>query len=217
MIVNNESYSHTAKNTEEGQSNTQKMEGLQPPRLEESGDIVHGEPKALMQKESKRQKQKFKELQTTMTQWKTHKGKGDMNTPPPTKPTATFQNLMCPTGQALTHPAVGVLQEWATFVCPTQMGNSWTKEEIWEVLKRGPHQSALMPEAIAHFAEVAAEKVRTYQARIVAWEDIKDNPPRELKISPITVIPHKSKAFLSILDLSFRLKLKNGGGASVSQ
>ncbi len=82
-------------------------------------------------------------------------------------------------------------------------------------MKRGPHQSALTLEAIAHFAEEAAEKVRTNQARIVAWENIKDNPPKELKISPIAGIPHKLKEFHSILDLSFRLKLKNGGGAGI--
>jgi hypothetical protein len=89
--------------------------------------------------------------------------------------------------------------------------NPWTKEEIWEAVKRGPHQSAHTPEAITHFAEEAAEKMRTNQARIVAWDNIKDNPPRELKISPIVVMPHKSKAFCSILDSSFWLKLKNGG------
>ncbi len=38
-----------------------------------------------------------------------------------------------------------------------------------------------------------------------------DNPPKELKILPIVVITHKSKAFRSILDLSFCLRLKNGG------
>ena len=54
--------------------------------------------------------------------------------------------------------------------------------------------------------------MHTNQARIVAWDNIKDNPPRELEISPIAAIPHKSKAFCSILDLSFWLKLKNGGG-----
>jgi hypothetical protein len=68
-----------------------------------------------------------------------------------------------------------------------------------------------MPEAIAHFAEEAAEKVHTNQSCIMVWDDIKDNPPRELKISPITAIPHKSRAFCSILDLSFWLKLKIGG------
>ncbi len=46
---------------------------------------------------------------------------------------------------------------------------------------------------------------------MVAWNDIKDNPPPQLKVSPIAAIPHKSKAFRSILDLSFRLRLKNGG------
>jgi hypothetical protein len=35
--------------------------------------------------------------------------------------------------------------------------------------------------------------------------------PQKLKISPIAAIPHKSKDFRSILDLSFRLRLKNGG------
>jgi len=51
------------------------------------------------------------------------------------------------------------------------------------------------------------------QAKLVLclWDDIKDNPPPQLKISPIAAIPHKSKAFRSILDLTFSLRLKNGG------
>ncbi len=36
-------------------------------------------------------------------------------------------------------------------------------------------------------------------------------PPKELKISPIVAIPHKSKDFCSRLDLSFRLCLATGG------
>ena len=36
-------------------------------------------------------------------------------------------------------------------------------------------------------------------------------PPQELKISPIVAIPHKSKAYRSILDLLFWLWLKNRG------
>jgi hypothetical protein len=80
-----------------------------------------------------------------------------------------------------------------------------------EAVERGPHCSALTLDAIAHFAAEVAEKVRTDQAQIVQWEDIKENPPKELKISPIAAIPHKSKAYQSILDLSFWLHLKNGG------
>jgi hypothetical protein len=49
------------------------------------------------------------------------------------------------------------------------------------------------------------------QAKLVAWDSIKEAPPVELKISPIAAIPHKSKQFRSILDLSFHLQLKQGG------
>jgi hypothetical protein len=39
----------------------------------------------------------------------------------------------------------------------------------------------------------------------------KTTPPKEFKISPIAAIPHTPKDYQSILDLSFRLRLKNGG------
>ena len=118
---------------------------------------------------------------------------------------------MCPTGRALSHPAADTLRKWATFGCPTRTGRNWTNDEIWEAVEQGPHRSATSPEAIEHFAVEIQEKRQTKQARLVAWGDIKDNPPPQLKISPIAAIPHKSKAFRSILDLSFRLRLKNGG------
>ncbi len=118
---------------------------------------------------------------------------------------------MCPTGRALAHPAVDLLTKWATLGCPTQTEQPWTKEEIWVAVARGPHWSAISPEAIDHFAAEAAKKVCTKQARIVVWDDIKDNPPCQLKISPIAAILHKSKAYRSILDLSFCLHLNNGG------
>ena len=43
-------------------------------------------------------------------------------------------------------------------------------------------------------------------ATIVNWDNIKDNPPPNLKISPISLIPHKSQSYRAILDLSFALK-----------
>ena len=82
---------------------------------------------------------------------------------------------------------------------------------MWEAVARGPHSSARSPEAIVHFKTEAAAKAQTDQAWLVLWDSIKDNPPTELKISPIAAIPHKSKDYQSILDLSFRLRLKNGG------
>lgn len=79
---------------------------------------------------------------------------------------------MCPTGRALKHPATGLLAEWATMGYPTKTGRPWSKDEIWEAVACGPHQSVLSPDALDHFAEVAAKKVHTGQACIVAWEDI---------------------------------------------
>jgi hypothetical protein len=65
--------------------------------------------------------------------------------------------------------------------------------------------------AIAHFKAEVEEKVKIGQAKLVAWDSIKDNPPVEVKISPIAAIPHKSKQFQSILNRSFHLQLKHGG------
>jgi hypothetical protein len=82
---------------------------------------------------------------------------------------------------------------------------------MWEAVERRPRRSATTPKAINHFTKEIKEKLCTNQARLVPWDAIKDNLPPQLKISPIPAIPHKSKAFRSILDLSFRLRLKNGG------
>jgi hypothetical protein len=89
------------------------------------------------------------------------------------------QNSMCPAGLALHHPAAETLLNWAEFGCPTQTGKPWSISEIEEAIARGPHQSALTPEALKHFAAEIKEKVLSKQARVVEWDTIKDNPPTE--------------------------------------
>ena len=78
-------------------------------------------------------------------------------------------------------------------------------------IDRGPHKSALAPDAIAQLTAEVREKVAAGQARIVDWMDIRDDPPAQLKISPISMIPHKSRKYRTILDLSFSLRLRGGG------
>ena len=184
--------------------NTGEWAGLKPPHLETTGDVVRGDSKHQMRKENKIRRRLLKLGQTDTPQWTAHTG-----TTIPIDPTERdwppYRNAMCPSGCAVTHPAAPILTEWATFGCPTRTGRPWTKEEMWEAVARGPHQSALSPDALAHFAAEAENKVRMGQARLVLWDDIKDDPPRQLKISPIAAIPHKLKAYRSILDLSFRL------------
>jgi hypothetical protein len=59
--------------------------------------------------------------------------------------------------------------------------------------------------------EEVTDKVAKGQACVVLWDDIKDNHPCQLKVSPMAAIPHKSRAYRSILDLSFALRLEDGG------
>jgi hypothetical protein len=118
---------------------------------------------------------------------------------------------MVPQGLALKHEAAHLLRDWEQFGCPTAAGRDWTIQEIQAAIDRGPHQSALGPDAIKHFAEEVADKVARGQARVVLWDDIKHNHPRHLKVSPVAAIPHKSRAYRSILDLSFALRLESGG------
>jgi hypothetical protein len=119
-------------------------------------------------------------------------------------------NHMCPSGLALHHPAASTLIAYATLGCPTQTGQPWTTDAMQAAIDRGPHVSTLDPEAAEQLRLEVAEKVKKGQARLVLWNDIKHNPPRELKISPVAMVPHKSRKFRAILDLSFPVKLKDG-------
>ena len=82
----------------------------------------------------------------------------------------------------------------------------WTEEQIRAAMERGPHLSAMKPEAMRAFREEVAEKIKKNQVRILSWDDIKSDPPKQLKVSLIAQIPHKSRAYRTLLDLSHELK-----------
>ena len=149
------------------------------------------------------------EQQLPMPLWMTHTGHTFLL--PKHKRPLEYHSRMCPAGIATLYPAGELLVEWSQLRRPTKTGRPWSKEEMWEAVARGPHQSSLSPDALVHFAAENANTVKVGQATLVLWDNIKDAPPPQLKISPNAAIPHKSKAFWSILDLSFRLCLKNGG------
>ena len=186
-----------------------ELAGLMPPTLDATGEYVTGADKSKYRVKNKRRRKETLATQQPHTQWT--KYKGEFEIPSPMPPVDSYRGQMCPSNMALHHPAASLLKEWATYGCPTRTGWPWTKEEMQEAVDRGPHQSALSDEAIAHFCAEVDDKIKSGQARLVAWESIKDDPPSELKISPIAAIPHKSKQFWSILDLSFHPQLKQGG------
>ncbi len=114
----------------------------------------------------------------------------------------------------MNHLAGAFHWEYATYGCPPKTGAPWKKEKIWEAVLRAPHTSAMSAEALEHFRVEAEKKVKCGQAKIVLWDEIKDTPPPQMKVLPIAAIPHKSKAFQSILDL---FTIKQWVGASISK
>jgi hypothetical protein len=114
-------------------------------------------------------------------------------------------------GLALKHKAAILLSDWETFGCPTRMGRDWTLGEIKAAINRGPHKSALEPNATVHLEAKVRDKVAKGQVHVVLWDDIKNAHPHQIKILPVAVIPHKLRAYRLILDQSFALCLEDRG------
>ena len=153
-------------------------EGLQPPRLEATGARVMGADTPRHRIENKRRQQALLATQLPTTQWTMYKVEFDL--PPPLAPLESHRGKMCPAGLALHHPATELLREWASYGCPTCTGRPWAPTEMQEVVDHGPHCLAMSNDAIAHFGAEVAEKVKSGQAKLVAWESIKDNRTQDL-------------------------------------
>jgi hypothetical protein len=139
---------------------------------------------------------------------------------PPEVPVKTAigkSGLMWPQGIAFLHDAATLLDSYSRVGCPTDCGPQWTKEHIIAAIQRGAHPTAKKKEARQYLIVQTMNKVQENFAKIVRWGDIRDNIPPSLKISPIAMIPHKSRDYRSILDLSFQIRLKGTRQASVNQ
>ena len=127
------------------------------------------------------------------------------------------RGLMYPTGPALAHPFADILKAWGRRGCPVDCGRNWTREEIEAAIERGAHKSALSPEGIKYIEQETKEKVDMGYCKVVYWDEIKENFPPNLKVSPISLIPHKSRSFRLILDLSFSLCMEGHNVPSVNE
>ena len=147
--------------------------------------------------------------------WTRHQATSDIKPTERQYPTE-MRGQMCPAGNALTHPAAKLLVDYATQGCPSRTGANWTLDQLDAAVKRGPHQSALAPEARDQHLSEVMEKVARGQARIVEWVDLRRKLPTNLKISPIAMVPHSSRKWRAILDLSFMLTFDMGAVPSVN-
>ena len=100
---------------------------------------------------------------------------------------------MCPSGLALHHEAADTLLKYATSGYQTETRKLWTVEQMEVAVLREPHTSAMDKESIWILAKDVAQKEKQGQCRVINWEDIKHNPPDQLKASPTAIIPHKSQ------------------------
>ena len=97
------------------------------------------------------------------------------------------------------------------------VGEDWTLEQLEAAVARGPHVSARVPEAIEQIQVKAREKVAQGFAKIYKWSDLRRKRPNKLKLSPLAMIPHKSRKFRAILDLSFALLVNGSPIPSVNE
>ena len=131
----------------------------------------------------------------------------DIPTSYPVKDDIGKYGIMWPRGIAKQHPVATLLEEYSSNGCPVDIGEDWSKTHIIQALKRGPHMSTKEAIPAKVLREETMEKVKEGYAKIIKWKDIKHNIPKNLKISPVAMIPHKSRLFRAILDLSFQLRI----------
>lgn len=131
-------------------------------------------------------------------------------TAPPKRPTKNkgkFIGFMCPRGPALDHPFAEMLLSYAESGCTVDCGEPWTLDRIEKAIERGAHTSAKEKAAADYAWAEAEEKASKGYCTIYRWSDLRENHPRDLKISPLAAIPHKSRAYRLLLDLSFGIKV----------
>ena len=97
------------------------------------------------------------------------------------------------------------------------MGINWTRDDLEAAVTKGPHKSALEADAIEQIQIEAREKQEQGFAKIHLWGDLKKQLPKKLKLSPLAMIPHKSRKYRAILDLSFILRLAGYDLPSVNE
>jgi hypothetical protein len=127
----------------------------------------------------------------------------------PVKQDIGKSGLMWPRALANFHSAAKLLHWYSDDGCPVDCGPNWSKQHIIEAVKRGPHKSAKIPEAKLYLQNETHHKVKEGFAKLVTWKQIKNSIPNNFKLSPVATVPHKSRDFRVILDLSFQLKINN--------
>ena len=110
-------------------------------------------------------------------------------------------SLVEPRKEALLHVAAALIDVYSQDGCPVDCGPDWTPEHIEAAICRGVHPSADSKEALEALHAETDKKVKNRYSKVLRYGDIK-GLYKKLKISPVAMIPHKSRAYRTILDLA---------------
>jgi hypothetical protein len=121
---------------------------------------------------------------------------------------------MFPGRIAQSHPAGPMLQKWGTSGVEVDIEAPWTIEQIDEAVRYGAHPSARSPVAAKALRKETMEKVNRGFAAICPWSELRqriiDEELDHAKVSPCAAIPHKSRLFRLLLDLSDKGQNRRG-------
>jgi hypothetical protein len=127
---------------------------------------------------------------------------------------------MFPGPLAQAHPAGPLLTHYGTHGCPVNIEDDWTLHQLDEAVQYGAHPSAESPEATTALRSEALEKVAQGFAQLIPWKtlraQIEHGEKLHTKISPVAAIPHKSRLFRMILDLSNKGQIRRGQSSTPS-
>ena len=105
------------------------------------------------------------------------------------------QPVSCQSQKFICTAAHKLLESYAKQGCPVDCGPNWTWAQLEAALKYGAHPSARTGEALECLVQEAQEKEKEGFVKIITWGSIKDTIPKKLKLSPIAMIPYKSRKF----------------------
>ena len=129
-------------------------------------------------------------------------------------PFVPSRGLMFPGPIAQSHPAGPMLREFGTLGCPVSISDKWSLEQLDQAVLYGAHPSASTPAAVESIRQETFEKVHGGFVRLVPWWDVRQlylsGEAPEAKVSPAAAIPHKSRSYRLLLDLSPKGQRRRG-------
>jgi hypothetical protein len=129
---------------------------------------------------------------------------------------AQGKQLMTPSACVDFHPFADTLREWETGV-PVDCGKPWAWDTIEAAVEKGAHKSATTPDSIQLIKEDVTYQVKAGYAQIITWEELCRIRPKNLKVSPLAVVPQRNRRGRMILDLSFAVRRGRTRGRKRSQ